>query len=66
MPQPNHREDWVDQLGLCQRLTTLRARDIDFRTDKFANALNKIGNNITVIDFRELCVFRFENIFLLL
>ena len=64
-PEGAHREDWVDQMSACHNLSVIRSKDIDFRTEKLSTALAKTGQNITVLDFREVCLFRFVELFFL-
>lgn len=58
--QTSHREDWIDQMSLVKP-SCIRSKEIDFRTDKLANALTHCGENITTMDLRELCIFRYSN-----
>jgi hypothetical protein len=53
-----NREEWLCQLSTMKSMSSIRVKDIDFRSDKFSSVLEKIGKNLTNLDLRDICFFR--------
>ena len=53
-----NREEWLSQLSSMKSMSSVRVKDIDFRSDKFSAVVEKIGKNLTNLDLRDICFFR--------
>ena len=58
-----NREEWLSQLASVRSMRCIRVKDIDFKSNKFSTVVEKIGRNLTVIDLKDICYFRFVLIY---
>ena len=54
-------EDWIPELQKFDKLTELRMKSLNMKTNKFASVLPKIGVNLTTLDLRDLWTFKYSN-----